>query len=129
MSRTLFVLRYRDGAPEPLDLQVVHEVLAPHAVDGGDDILGGVLLRTAEGHEVDVDVNEVCVAVSRFPAGHFFDVLAELVDRLGASVTPSDGPVVLRREEDRTELPAEVREAATVVAMTGPALDAALNGS
>ncbi|MFI8515016.1 hypothetical protein ACIGHB_28210 [Streptomyces sp. NPDC085460] len=129
MSRTLFVLRYRDGEPEPLDMRVVQEVLAPHATEGGDDVLGGVLLRTAEGHEVHVDVNEVCVAVSRFPRGAFFDVLAELVVRLGASVTPSDGPVLLREEADRAGLPAEARETATVVAMTGPALDAALNGS
>ncbi|MFD7497484.1 hypothetical protein ACFV8T_34945 [Streptomyces sp. NPDC059832] len=51
----------------------------------------GALIRAADGYEVDVDVGEVCIAVNRFPPGQFFDVLAELADRLRASVP--DGPV------------------------------------
>ncbi|MFE9257410.1 hypothetical protein [Streptomyces sp. NPDC006879] len=51
------------------------------------------------------------------------------MERLGASVTPSDRPVVLRTEEDRVHLPAEAEEGATVVAMTGPALEEYLNRS
>ncbi|GAA2999247.1 hypothetical protein Sfulv_43000 [Streptomyces fulvorobeus] len=125
----LFVLRYRNGQPEPLDLELVREVLAPYIVAADEDLMNGVLIRTPDGHEVDVDVNEMCVAVSRFPPGRFFDVLAELVDRLGASVTPSDRPVILREETDRAHLPAEAGEGATVVAMTGPVLEGYLSGS
>ncbi|WP_405851899.1 hypothetical protein OG361_04175 [Streptomyces sp. NBC_00090] len=91
--------------------------------------MNGVRIRTSDGHKVDVDVNEVCVAVNRFPPGQFFDVLAELVDRLGASVTPTDRPLILREEEDRAHFPAEAGEGAIVVAMTGPALEGYLNGS
>ncbi|GAA1535313.1 hypothetical protein GCM10009730_50690 [Streptomyces albidochromogenes] len=87
MSRTLFVLRYRNGEPELLDMELVREVLAPFATVG-DDLTDGVLLRTTDGYEVDVDVNPVRIAVSRYPPGQFFHILAELVDRLGASVTP-----------------------------------------
>ncbi|MFG2111786.1 hypothetical protein ACGFRB_03960 [Streptomyces sp. NPDC048718] len=122
MSRTLFVLRYRNGEPEPLDLELVREVLSPYITAAAEEIGNGVLLRTADGREVDVDVNDFCVAVSRFPPGQFFDILAQLVDRLGASVTPTDMPVALREEADRAHLPARNAADAAVIALTGPAL-------
>ncbi|MFE0653549.1 hypothetical protein ACFVZH_33800 [Streptomyces sp. NPDC059534] len=128
MGRTLFVLRYRDGEPEPLPMDAVREVLAPYVVAADEDLRNGVLIRTADGHEVDVDVNEVCVAFSRFPGGSFFDVLARLVDRLGATVIPVDRPVIIRGEGDRAHLSADIRDGAVVVATTGPALDAFLGG-
>ncbi|KOG21271.1 MULTISPECIES: hypothetical protein [Streptomyces] len=129
MSRTLFVLRYRGGEPEPLDMQLVREVLEPYVVTAGADLADGVLIRTADGFEVDVDVNEVCVSVSRYPAGQFFDVLATLVDRLGATVLSSDRPVVIRSERDRAELSEDIREGAVVVATTAPALEGHFTGS
>ncbi|MGW6704291.1 hypothetical protein ACWGDE_05300 [Streptomyces sp. NPDC054956] len=129
MSRCMFVLRYRDGEPEPFDMDVVREVLEPYIVAAGADLRDGVLLRAADGHEFEVDVNDVCLAVNRFPPGQFFDILAELVDRLEASVTLMDRPVILRREEDRGHLPAEAREGSTVVAMTGRAIEAFAGGT
>ncbi|MFI9542549.1 hypothetical protein ACIHAR_00945 [Streptomyces sp. NPDC052016] len=129
MSRSVFVLRYREGEPEPLDMALVREVLGPYVIAADEDFQGGVLIRAADGHEVEVDVNEVCLAVSRYPPGRFFDILAELVDRLGASVSPTDRPVVLRREEDRAHLPAEAQRGAVTVAMTGRAMENFLGGS
>ncbi|MFF3769789.1 hypothetical protein [Streptomyces sp. NPDC002232] len=129
MSRMLFVLRYRDGEPEPLDMKLVREVLEPYLVAAGEDLTEGVLIRTADGHEVDVDVNDVCVSVSRFPTGQFFDILARLVDRLGAAVLSSDRPVVIREERDRAGLSEDIREGAVVVAVTGPALESHFTGS
>ncbi|MEW1803683.1 hypothetical protein [Streptomyces virginiae] len=126
MGRMLFVLRYRNGEPEPLGTPVLREVLGPYAVAADADFRDGVLIRTIDGHDVEIDVNEVCLAVSRFPPGQFFDVLARLVDRLGASVVPMNRPAVLRREEDRAHLPPAGRREAVVVAMTGRALEAAL---
>ncbi|MEE1815097.1 hypothetical protein PUR59_08725 [Streptomyces sp. SP18ES09] len=129
MSRMLFVLRYRDGEPEPLDMKLVREVLEPYLVAPGEDLTEGLLIRTADGHEVDVDVNDVCVSVSRFPTGQFFDILARLVDRLGAAVLSSDRPVVIREERDRDGLSEDIREGAVVVAVTGPALESHFTGS
>ncbi|MFF9426279.1 hypothetical protein [Streptomyces sp. NPDC014746] len=129
MSRMLFVLRYRDGEPEPLDMKLVREVLEPYLVAAGEDLTEGLLIRTADGHEVDVDVNDVCVSVSRFPTGQFFDILARLVDRLGAAVLSSDRPVVIREERDRAGLSEDIREGAVVVAVTGPALESHFTGS
>jgi hypothetical protein len=128
MSRRLFVLRYRNGEPEPLDMELVRDVLAPYIVNADDDLRNGVLIRTADGHEVDLDVNDVCVAVSRFPPGQFFDILAELVDRVGAGVLSSDMPVIIRQERDRTHLSEDIREVAVVVATTRPALEGYFGG-
>ncbi|QEV42103.1 hypothetical protein CP978_29210 [Streptomyces nodosus] len=125
----MFVLRYRNGEPEPLAMDLVREILGPYILAADDDFQGGVLIRTTDGYEVEVDVNPVCLAVSRFPPGQSFDVLAELVDRLGASVTLPDRPVILRKEEDRAHLPAEAREGAVVVGMTGRAIESFVSGS
>ncbi|MDI9886350.1 hypothetical protein QMZ92_18700 [Streptomyces sp. HNM0645] len=57
----------------------MREVLTPY-IAADDDLMNGMLMRTVDGHEVDVDVNEVCVAVNCCPSGQFFDVLAALVD-------------------------------------------------
>ncbi|MFJ4910988.1 hypothetical protein [Streptomyces sp. NPDC088726] len=126
----LFVLRYRNGEPEPLDLELVRQVLAPYTVEADEDLTEGVRIRTSDGHEVKLDINEVCVAVSRFPPGQFFEILARLVDALGAGVTLADRPAVLRAEDDRPHLPDEPwRDEAVVVEMTGPALEDFVNGS
>jgi hypothetical protein len=149
MSRSVFVLRYREGEPEPLGRALVRKVLGPYVIAADEDFQGGVLIRAADGQEAEVDVNEVCLAVSRYPPGRFFDILAELVDRLGASVSPTDRPVVLRREGDRlgasvsptdrpvvlrregdrAHLPAEAQRGAVTVAMTGRAMENFLSGS
>ncbi|MEU0836952.1 hypothetical protein [Streptomyces sp. NPDC005969] len=129
MSRMLFALRYRNGEPEPLDMELVREVLGPYIVEADEDLMNGVLMRTADGYEVNVDANEVSVGVNRFPPGQFFDVLAELVDRLGASVLPMDRPTILREEGDRAHLPETAQESAAVVEMTGPALEGFISGS
>ncbi|MER6099067.1 hypothetical protein ABT154_25105 [Streptomyces sp. NPDC001728] len=129
MSRMLVVLRYRNGEPEPLDMDLVRDTLAPYIGTAGEDLRDGVLIRTAEGYEVKLDVSDVCVSVSRYPAGQFFDVLAELVDRLGATVLSSDQPVTIRQEEDRAHLSEDIREGAVVVATTGPALEGHFTGS
>ncbi|WP_405705841.1 hypothetical protein OG264_02865 [Streptomyces xanthophaeus] len=71
MSRIMFVLRYRNGEPESLDMGLVREVLEPYAVAIGPDLQDGVLIRTADGHEAEVDVKTSSAwpsAVSR-PAG------------------------------------------------------------
>ncbi|MFD9455234.1 hypothetical protein ACFWBC_19370 [Streptomyces sp. NPDC059985] len=128
MSRMLFVLRYRNGRPEPLDMDAVREVLAPHLGAADEHPRDGALIRTADGYEVEVDVNDVCVAVSRFPPGRFFGVLAELVERLGASVLSTDRPVIIREEGDRAHLSDDLREGAVVMATTAPALEGHFSG-
>lgn len=129
MSRMLFVLRYSNGEPEPLDMDLVRDVLGSYVVDTDDDLMNGVLIRTADDREVGFDVNPLCLAVSRFPPGQFFDILAQLVDRLGASVLPTDRPAILREEGHRAHLPEPARESAAVVEMTGSALENFLSGS
>ncbi|MFB8039307.1 hypothetical protein ACFC5Z_41785 [Streptomyces sp. NPDC056004] len=112
-----------------MDMDLVRKILGPYVVAADEDFQGGVLIRAADGHDVEVDINEACLAVSRFPPGLFFDILAELVDRLGASVTPTDRPVILRKEEDRAHLPVEARQGAVAVGMTGRAIESFVCGS
>ncbi|OEJ55170.1 hypothetical protein [Streptomyces agglomeratus] len=85
------------------------------------------MIRTTDGYEM--DVNEACVAANRYPPGQFFELLAELADRLGASLPPTGRPVILREEKDRAHFPAEVGKDAAVVAMTSSDLERYLCGS
>ncbi|MFF5976780.1 hypothetical protein ACFY7C_35275 [Streptomyces sp. NPDC012769] len=109
-------------------MNLVREVLAPYLVSA-DEGFEGALIRTPDDREVEFDINELCVAVNRFPPGRFFGILAELVDRLGASVLPMDRPAVIREEGDRAHLPEPGREAAVVVATTGPAWENFISGA
>ncbi|MEU6343479.1 hypothetical protein ABZ883_21360 [Streptomyces sp. NPDC046977] len=127
MSRTMFILAYENGEPKPLDMDLLKEVLKPYVVKA-DENFQDALIQLADGYQAELDINEVCIGISRFPPGQFFDVLAELVDRLGATVIPMDRPTILRREGDRSSLPPEGRENAVVVRMTGQALETFISG-
>lgn len=129
MSRMLFVVRYRNGEPEPLDMEQVRRQLVPYAVGSVEDPRDGVTVRTAEGYEVELGVNDFCVSAGRYPAGRFFDVLALLASGLGAVVMSSDLPVVIGDEADRAHLSEDMRKDAQVVELKGPALDAFFNGA
>ncbi|MFJ4848734.1 MULTISPECIES: hypothetical protein [unclassified Streptomyces] len=123
----MFILVYENGEPKPLDMDLLKEILKPYVVAADEDFQD-VLIQLADGYQAELDINEVCIGISRFPPGHFFDVLAELVDRLGATVIPMDRPTILRREEDRSRLPPEGREDSAVVRMTGRAMEAFISG-
>ncbi|WP_319663120.1 hypothetical protein [Streptomyces sp. MI02-7b] len=115
-----------NGEPEPLDAEVVREVLGPYVVAADEDF-GDVLIRTADGYEVQADFNGVCIAVGRFPPGQFFDIVAELVDRLRAAVILTDRPPLLRDEADRIHLPGDAEDA-VVVEITGAAIENFVSG-
>ncbi|MFF1651607.1 hypothetical protein [Streptomyces sp. NPDC058240] len=57
MSRMLFVLRYRNDEPEPLEMELVQELLAPYIAAADEDLTNGVLIRTTDGYEVDVNIS------------------------------------------------------------------------
>ncbi|MFF3561337.1 hypothetical protein ACFYXS_14975 [Streptomyces sp. NPDC002574] len=127
MSRMMFILRFVNGEPEALDSEVVRGVLGPYVVAADEDF-GDVLIRTADGYEAEVDFNGVCIAVGRFPPGQFFDIVAELVDRLRAAVILTDCPPIVREEADRAHLPGDAEDA-VVVEITGSAIEDFVSGS
>ena len=136
MGWSPMVLKFVDGGeePVPLDPASIRAVLEPH--DVGDPQLtvgedGGLAfwVRAPDGSEAEIFADTRCIAVHRPHAGAVWDIVAELVSRLGAVVfDPSGGGVVCRAQE-HAHLPASMRDDVTVIEMTGEALETTLTGS
>lgn len=138
MGWSPMIFKFADGGeePVPLDPASIRAVLEPHEV--GDPRLtagtgkdGGLefWVRAPDGSEAEIFADARCIAVHRPHAGAVWDIVAELVSRLGAVVfDPSGGGVVCRAEE-HAHLPASMRDDVTVIEMTGEALEVALTGS
>ncbi|MGA5870350.1 hypothetical protein [Streptomyces cinereoruber] len=126
MGYGLSLHRFAGGEPQVLDDRVVRDVLAPHVVAASPDATE-VVIRTADGGEAELHVTTDGISVHRFPPGDVLNVVAELADRLGATVLLPDGALV-RDEPQRANLPDGLRETAAVVAMTGRGLRDALDG-
>ncbi|RST10976.1 hypothetical protein E2C00_28460 [Streptomyces sp. WAC05374] len=118
--------RFVDGEPETLDEPVAREVLAHHAANADQDA-EEILIRAGDGGEAEVTLSADGISVHRFPSGGVLDIVAELADRLGAAIVAPDC-VLVSSDEQLADLPDGLRDMATVVAMTGPALQGALEG-
>ncbi|MFD9461987.1 hypothetical protein [Streptomyces sp. NPDC060027] len=120
-------------APVSLDLELVRAVLEPHDVGDprltvGEDGNLGFWIRASDGSEAEVFVDEYGITVHRPHVGGVFGIVAELVSRLGAVIIdPSSGRVVCR-EEERADLPPDMRHGAVVIEMTAEAVETALTG-
>lgn len=127
------IFKFVDGGEVPalLDQALIRAVLEPH--DVGDPQLtvegdGGLQfwVRASDGSEAEIFADAQGVEVHRPHAGGVWNIVAELVSRLGAVIIdPSKGGVVCRTEE-RPHLPADMQDDAIVIEMTGEALEAAL---
>ncbi|MGI5199034.1 hypothetical protein ACQEVY_36285 [Streptomyces sp. CA-288835] len=86
---------------------------------------GGALqfwIRAADGSEAELIADKNSVLVLRPHRGAVFDIIAELVSRLGAVVIDPTWGRAACREEERAHLPTEMQEEAIVIEMTGEAL-------
>jgi hypothetical protein len=129
------IFKFVDGGETPvrLDPALIRAVLEPHdvgdprlTVDGDGSLQFWV--RASDGSEAEIFADAQGIAVHRPHAGGVWDIVAELVSRLGAVVIdPSRGGVVCRVEE-RAHLPEDLRADATVIEMTGEVLEATLIG-
>ncbi|MDG5801583.1 hypothetical protein P9869_02690 [Streptomyces ossamyceticus] len=138
MGWSPMVFRFVDGGetPVPLDPAVVREVLRPHdephdadgpgIPEGGDGSLA-FRVRAADGSEAEIFADDLGLTVHRPHAGEVWDIVAELVARLGAVVLDPSGTGVVCRAEEHGHLPARWRDA-VVIEMTGEALETALTG-
>lgn len=130
MSFDIFVCRFKNGEPAPLDMSAAHEVLGPYAVvqDPETDFL---LVSTAEGEEAGVYFNSPTgITFNRFGGDGIMDLLAALLRRLDAVLVVPGGPTIVRRGADRERLPATLRdEWPVVVARTGAEIDQAIRAS
>ncbi|QES48239.1 hypothetical protein DEJ50_10850 [Streptomyces venezuelae] len=127
MSFDLFVSRFENGEPAPLDLSAAHEILAPHVVARDPD--GHFLqVSTAEGETADVYfTGPTGITFNRFGGDGIMDLLAVLLQRLDAVLIAPGGPTMIQRTEDRELLPTSLRNAwPTVVTRTGPEITHAI---
>jgi hypothetical protein len=132
-SPTIYKFADGGGAPVAPEMALVRAVLEPH--DVGDPQLtvaeDGSLrfwIRASDDSEAEISADETGILVERPQTGGVFAIVAELVTKLGAVIIdPASGRAVCRAEE-QTRLPADMRQEAIVIDMTGDALEAALLG-
>ncbi|MCY0938394.1 hypothetical protein [Streptomyces sp. H34-S4] len=130
MSFDIFVCRFENGEPAPLDMSAAHEVLGPYVV-ARDPETNFLLVRTAEREEAGVYFTSPGnITFNRFGGDGIMDLLAILLRRLDAVLIVPGGPTMIQRDEDRELLPASLRdEWPVVVAHTGTEIDLAIRGS
>ncbi|WP_411071234.1 hypothetical protein [Streptomyces sp. cmx-4-25] len=130
MSFDVFVHRFVNGEPVPLDTEAAREVLAPHAAgrDSSPDLLQ---VSTGEDERADVYFNAPTgITFNRFGGEGIMDLLATVLERLDATLVVPGGPTVVRREEDREHVhPALRDEWPVVVARTGAEITAAIESA
>lgn len=131
MSYSLYVWRFVDGEPAPMDETAIREVLGPVTV-GGLPPTGFPEcwdLEAGDGGGSEVYGDALGLTFNRFAAGDILETVAELARRTGAGVMPHDCPMILTRESDRGHLPESLRAEAIVVApvaLTGRAIELAI---
>ncbi|MFE6223745.1 hypothetical protein [Streptomyces sp. NPDC057854] len=127
MSSEIFVSRFENGGPAPLDLSAARELLAPHVV-AEDPSLNLVQISTGERESADVYFSGPGTVTFHHAGGEgVMDLLAELLRRLDAVAVVPGGPVIVRREADREGLPAGMADVfPVVVALTGAAIAEAI---
>lgn len=136
MSYSPSIYKFVEGGdvPVPLDMRVIQAVLSPY--DVGDPDLkvmeDGRLqywVRAADGSEAEIFVDRTGVLVERPHAGPgVFAIVAELAARLAAVIfDPSQG-MFFCGSAAHAHLPADMRQEAVLIDMTGEAVEAALIG-
>ncbi|WP_314612314.1 hypothetical protein [Streptomyces stackebrandtii] len=130
MSFDIYVCRFENGEPAPLDLGAAHEVLDPHVV-ARDLELNFLQVSTGEGEQADVYLGSpTSITFNRFGGDGIMDLIAVLLQRLDAVLIVPGGATILQRDEDREHLgPALRDEWPVVVARTGAEIDQAIRAS
>ncbi|MFK4101372.1 CbrC family protein [Streptomyces sp. NPDC019531] len=127
MGYGLYVWRFVDEEPAPMDETAIRDVLGPVTVGGmpptGLPEFWDLEAEDGGGSEVYGDA--LGLTFNRFSPGRILDRVAELARRTGAGVMPHDCPMILTSESDRRHLPESLRAEALVVApeaLTGRAI-------
>lgn len=132
MSYSLYLCRFVDGQPTPMDETAIRDVLGPVTVGGmpPTGLPESWDLEAEEGGGSEVYGDALGLTFHRFSAGQILDRVAELARRTGAAVMPLDCPMILTSEADRRHIPEEFRAEAIVVApaaLTGRAIELLIN--
>ncbi|MFD5424156.1 hypothetical protein [Streptomyces sp. NPDC127084] len=127
MSLDIYVCRFENGQPAPLDMSAAYEVLDPHVV-ARDAGLNFLQVSTGEGEAADVYLTSPTnITFNRIGGEGSMDLLAELLKRLNAVLMVPGESVILQEEKDRELLPSALKDAYTVVvARTGAEITQAI---
>lgn len=121
MSYSIYVQRFAHGDAAPMDDERGQVLLAPHVV-AREPEYGFVRIRASDGGEADVYASPGSIMVSRFAWGGILDIVADLVERLGAVILLPEGVAILGTAQDRSHLPVELQTDAVVVDLSGAAI-------
>ena len=114
----MYLWRFVDGEPAPMDETAIRDVLGPVTVGGmpADGFPEFWDLEADDGGGSEVYGDGLGLTFNRFSPGEILDLVAELARRTGAGVMPHDCPIMLTSEADRGHLPESLRAEAVVVA-------------
>jgi hypothetical protein len=118
MSFAMFVLRFQGGGTDSMPSHAF-DVFRPH-IDRTDPEFNFWHVRTTDDGEADIYAAVApktldSLMISRFSPGAVLDLLAEFAQQAGAVILPPGCPTLLTAEEQRQELPDELRREAVVV--------------
>ncbi|MFD9793321.1 hypothetical protein ACFWXK_20505 [Streptomyces sp. NPDC059070] len=123
MSYSIFLQRFAQGKPAPLDEAATLEVLHPFIVAQDST---SVFIRARDGSEAEIYRDPSGLMIDRPEQGGIFDIVAELINRLDVVLLSPGGPTILRCEADRSHLPNEFQNDAIVVELSGAAIQCAI---
>ncbi|MET7731099.1 CbrC family protein [Streptomyces sp. NPDC005402] len=118
MSYSLYLCRFADGQPVPMDETAIRDVLGPVTVGGmpPTGVPGSWDLEAEDGGGSEVYGDALGLTFNRFSAGRILDRVAELARRTGAAVLPLGCPALLTSQAARRHLPESLRAEVIVVA-------------
>ncbi|WLQ49049.1 hypothetical protein P8A21_16785 [Streptomyces poriferorum] len=131
MSYSIFLLRFVDGEVVALDTERFRQATAPYVVEGCTEDFSR--LRAEDGGEADLyhavhgEEGMSCVTATHFARGAMSGVLAGPAAALGSAILPQDGDALIFHEDDRSQLPEELRGSALVFVPTADAFEAAFD--
>ncbi|MFF1306446.1 CbrC family protein [Streptomyces sp. NPDC058307] len=120
MSYSLYLCRFTDGQPAPMDETAIRAVLGPVTVGGmpPTGLPDSWDLQAEDGGGSEVYGDALGLTFNRFSPGQILDRVAELARRTGAAVLPLGCPTILTSEADRRHLPESLRAEVIVLAPT-----------
>lgn len=131
MSYDVFVHRFREGEPTPLDRRVVQEIMSPY-VTAHDPETGffRIAVKNGEGEADVYTKDESSITINHFGGEVIMNLISKMLRRLEAVLILPGGTVIVDRDEDRGHLPLFMRnEWSVIVAPTGEEITRAIRAS
>lgn len=132
MCYSIWLLRFEDGSPAPMDFDVFEAATAPH-VHRREPQHNFLMLRMPDGGEADVyatcepDGTLASVMLTHFSHGAVLDHVAEMARVLGAAVVLQEGVALVADAEQRDHLVPDLRPDAMLVALEGATIQAVID--